>query len=65
MRVGALTWLVAILAAALVLNGCAPYHQAAQSAANELRGGIVLTVQVEPLPDQCRKCLLWPRDYQS
>jgi hypothetical protein len=23
-----------------------------------------LTVQVEPLPEQCRKCLLWPRDYQ-
>jgi type III secretory pathway lipoprotein EscJ len=44
MRVGTLTWLVAILVATLVLNGCALYHQAAQSAANELRAGIVVTL---------------------
>jgi type III secretory pathway lipoprotein EscJ len=39
-----LGWLVAILAAVLVLNGCALYHQAAQSAANELRAGVVVTL---------------------
>jgi hypothetical protein len=25
---------------------------------------LVLTAQVEPLPEQCRKCLLWREDHQ-